>query len=176
MDGTPWRVVPDSVVVRCGLAAGTELDRPLLRLIRAELRRAEALGVAGRTLQMRALSRRRLDDRLARAGTDGELRSELLETLERAGLLDDERLARARAESLAERGWGNEAIVARLGSEGLDEDVARAAAAELAPEGDRAGRLAGTETDPRRIASLLSRRGFGEDVVQAALARLDADG
>ncbi|TMJ96589.1 MAG: RecX family transcriptional regulator [Actinobacteria bacterium] len=96
--------------------------------------------------------------------------------LERAGLLDDERLARARAESLAERGWGNEAIVARLGSEGLDEDVARAAAAELAPEGDRAGRLAGTETDPRRIASLLSRRGFGEDVVEAALARLDADG
>ena len=48
VDGSPWRVVPDEVVVKTGLARGALLDRPLLRRFRAELRRAEALRAAGR--------------------------------------------------------------------------------------------------------------------------------
>ena len=68
VDGEPWRTVPDDVVVRCRLAAGVELERPLLRLLRRELRHAEALELAGRTLRRRDLSRRRLSERLEQAG------------------------------------------------------------------------------------------------------------
>ncbi|MGH3041065.1 MAG: hypothetical protein ACRDNG_04895, partial [Gaiellaceae bacterium] len=56
VDDRRWRVVPDAVVLRCGLAAGVELDRPLLRRLRRELRRAEALEAATRTIARRDVS------------------------------------------------------------------------------------------------------------------------
>jgi hypothetical protein len=46
LDGQAWRTVPLEVVVRAGLAVELELDRPRLRLLRRELRRAEALAAA----------------------------------------------------------------------------------------------------------------------------------
>ena len=66
-DGTPWRTLPMSVVVRAGLSEGRSLDRPALRLLRRELRRAEGLSVAGRALRARDLSRSELAARLERA-------------------------------------------------------------------------------------------------------------
>ena len=50
LDGAPWRTLPVDVVARAGLTEGRALDRPALRLLRQELRRAEALTVAGRGL------------------------------------------------------------------------------------------------------------------------------
>ena len=48
LDGAPWRVLPLEAVVRAGIAEGRLLDRNALRLLRRELRRAEALRVATR--------------------------------------------------------------------------------------------------------------------------------
>jgi len=123
---------------------------------------------------VRPLSRARLERRLAGAGVDGAPRDEALATLERAGLVDDERLAEGRAAALCERGWGDEAIVVRLSAEGIDEAAARRALAGLAPESERAARIAAGVPDLRRLAGLLARRGFGEDVLETVAARLDA--
>lgn len=175
VDGRPWRAVPDDVVLRCGLAAGVELGRPLLRELRRELRRAEALAVATRALGRRELSRRRLEERLRARGVRPSAQAGALAALARAGLVDDERLARRRAAVLAERGQGDAAILARLGSEGIDAETARAAVAELADERERAASVAATATDRRKAWSLLARRGFGHDAIESALGPLDAD-
>jgi len=168
LDGAPWRVLPVDVVVRAGLAEGRLLDRPALRLVRRELRRAEALEVAGRALRHRDLSRRRLAERLEGA-VPAAVAAESLATLERAGLVDDRRVALVRAESLAGRGYGDEAIRHRLRAEGLAEEVAEEAVAGLAPECERAGPLIERRGVGLRTARYLAGRGFGEEAVEAAL-------
>ena len=177
VDGSAWREVPDDVVVRCGLAAGVELDRPLLRRLRTELRGAEALLLAGRALRRRDLSRRRLSERLAHAGVPPAAERRALAALTEAGAVDDTRLARNRAASLAERGWGDSAIAARLDAEGIPEPEARAALGTLPPESERAARVAaGVVGDRRKAWALLARRGFDPETAQALLESLDESG
>jgi SOS response regulatory protein OraA/RecX len=168
LDGAPWRVLPIDVVVRAELAEGRQLDRPALRLLRRELRRAEALQVAGRALRHRDLSRRRLAQRLEGAVPPAAA-AESLATLERAGLVDDRRVAHVRAESLAGRGYGDEAIRHRLREEGLAEELIGDAVAGLAPECQRAGPLIERRGVGPRTARYLAGRGFGEEAVEAAL-------
>jgi regulatory protein len=168
LDGAPWRVLPVDVVVRAGLAEGRLLDRPALRLVRRELRRAEALQVAGRALRHRDLSRRRLAERLEGAVPPAAA-AESLATLERAGLVDDRRVALVRAESLAGRGYGDEAIRHRLRVEGLADELVEEAVAGLTPECTRAGPLIERRGLGPRTARYLANRGFGEEAVEAAL-------
>jgi SOS response regulatory protein OraA/RecX len=176
VDGEPWRTVPDEVVVRCGLWAGVELERPLLRRLRKELRHAEALALAGRTLRRRDLSLRRLSERLERAGVAPAAERSALAALTEARIMDDRRLAGRRAGALAERGWGDAAIAARLQAEGIPDPEAGAAIRDLEPETGRAARTAGGLTDPRKAGAMLMRRGFDEETIQAVLGSLDGDG
>jgi len=169
LDGARWRVLPLDVVVRAGLAEGRILDRPALRLLRRELRRAEALQVAGRALRGRDLSRRRLAERLERAAVAPGTAAESLEALERAGLVDDRRVARGRAEALSERGYGDEAIRHRLRAEGLDPEPVEEALAGLEPELERSRRLVARREAGPPTARYLAARGFGEEAVEAAL-------
>jgi regulatory protein len=173
VDGRPWRTVPDDVVVRCGLSAGVELERPLLRRLRAELRKAEALALAGRALARRDLSRRRLAERLQRAGVSAEPRQGALAALAKVGAVDDARVAKRRAASLAERGWGNAAIAHRLQGEGLGDEEIDRALAEIAPELERAAGLAKPLRDQRKAWTLLARRGFDPETIEAVLGALD---
>lgn len=89
--------------------------------------------------------------------------------------MDDSRLARDRARRLAERGWGDAAIEARLARAGVPEQEARAAIAELAAETTRAAALVGAIDDRRKAWSLLARRGFSEETVADVLGSLDAE-
>jgi regulatory protein len=173
LDGSVWRSVPDDVVVRCGLAAGVELERPLLRELRRELRRAVALANATRALSAQDLSRRRLAERLQARGATAAESEHAANALEAAGLVDDARLARTRAAALAERGWGDAAVSARLQAEGVASELVAAALAELPPEAERAVRLAAREPDPRRAWRLLARRGFSPESAEAAVGSLD---
>lgn len=173
VDGEPWRAVPDDVIVRCGLAAGVELERPLLRRLRAELRTAEALALAGDTLRRRDVSEHRLAEELRRAGIAPAVETKVLATLVEAGAVDDARLAAARARGLAERGWGDLAIAARLEGEGIPEPEARAAIEELEPETERASRLAAGAGDHTKAWRFLSRRGFDPETLESVLGVLD---
>jgi SOS response regulatory protein OraA/RecX len=166
--------VSDDVVVRAGLSAGLELDRPALRRLRAELRRSEAFNAAGRALVRRPLSRARLATRLERAGVAPAIEQGVLGVLEDAGVIDDERLAHSRARALAERGWGDAAIEARLEEEALGAH-ARAAIVALPPERERAAALVSRGPAGRRAMLLLARRGFCEDSIESAVGLLDAE-
>jgi SOS response regulatory protein OraA/RecX len=169
LDGAPWRVLPVDVVVRASLAEGHSLDRAALRVLRRELRRAEALHVAGRALRHRDLSRRRLAERLERAAVPPAAAAESLAALERAGAVDDARVARVRAHALADRGYGDEAIRHRLLTEGLDEGLVGDALAELPGEAERAAPLIARRGAGPRTARYLAGRGFGEAALEAAL-------
>ena len=172
LEGRRWRTIPDDVVVRSGLRAGIELDRPLARELARELRRAKALRTATRALRARPLSERRLRERLRSKGISQEAERAALATLASAGYVDDARLARGRALALADRGWGDAAIVARLAGEGLTEGEIEAAVSELEPEPARAARLLFGK-DPRKAWGLLERRGFDPDTIEAVLDPLD---
>ena len=175
VDGRPWRAVPDDVVVRSGLHAGLTLDRSRLRLLRSELKRAEALATAGRALAQAPLSRRRLGERLRRRGVTPAAERAAVGTLMAAGLVDDTRLAHTRAQALADGGWGNVAIAARLERDGFGTEDAGNALDSLPPERKRAAALA--EELPRRKAwANLARRGFSPEALEEALGSLDADG
>ena len=175
VDGSPWRVVPDEVVVKTGLARGALLERPLLRRFRAELRRAEALRMAGRQIARGDVPRQRLEDRLLSRGVRPADAAAAADTLERAGAVDDERLARARASNLAERGWGNAAIIARLMEAGLSAEATQGAVAELASEPVRAARLV-VDLPVHKAVGVLARRGFDPELVEEWSAGLDVEG
>jgi regulatory protein len=167
LDGTAWRTVPLEVVVRAGLSAGRTLDRAALRLLRRELRRAEALAMAGRTLRARDLSEQRLAERLAGAAVAPAAIAESVDLLRRAGLVDDERFARNRARALAERGYGDAAIEHDLDRQGVNGDLIRAALEELPGELERARTLVGRRGVGARTARYLASKGFGEDAIEA---------
>jgi SOS response regulatory protein OraA/RecX len=169
LDGAPWRVLPVDVVVRTGLSEGRRLDRPALRELRQELRRAEALGVATRALRRRDLSRRALSARLERAQVAPAAAAESLEALEHAGLVDDERFARSRAAALADRGYGDEAIRHDLEAQGVGAEPAAAALAELEPELDRARRVVARRGDGPRTARYLAAKGYAQETVETVL-------
>lgn len=168
LDGVPWRTVPLDVAARAGLVVGLGLDRERLRTLARELRRSRAIGTAAVALRYRDLSRFALEQRLARRGIRASDRVAAVEALERAGLVDDERVARSRAAALAERGWGDEAIEQRLASDGVDREFALAAVATLAPERERAAAIAARRGPGLSTVRYLASRGFAEDAAEEA--------
>jgi SOS response regulatory protein OraA/RecX len=124
------------------------------------------------TLARRDVFEAGLRARLERRGVAPAVAGEAAETLRRVGALDDEGFARNRARSLCERGWGDEAILAKLEDEGAPADAARQAVAVLPPEAERAPAVV-RGLAPRKAAGLLARRGFSPDAVEAAVPALD---
>jgi SOS response regulatory protein OraA/RecX len=173
LDGAAWRRLPVEVVVACGLRPGLELDRERFLRLRRELRRVEALDLAGRILRHRDVGVERLAEELARRGVAPAQRRQAIQTLESAGVVDDRRLAAVRASTLAGRGYGDRAIRWRLAESGLAEALVDEALAEAEPELDRARRIVDREGASPRTARLLERRGFDEDVVAALLPIAD---
>jgi regulatory protein len=157
-------VVPAAAVVRAGLVVGRTLDRETARELGRELRRTRALGDAVRALRYRDLSRARLDERLRQRGAGEDARAAVLETLERAGLVDDARVAAGRARSLADRGYGNDAIRHALAAEQVDAALVEEAVAALEPEAERAEKLLGPSPDVKALRRLAA-KGFDPDLL-----------
>jgi regulatory protein len=168
LDGSPWRTFPADVVVRAGISRGRALDRPALRQLRRELRRAEALAVAGRALRARDLSARELALRLEQRAVSPSAAEESLAVLSDAGLVDDARLAENRAESLAGRGYGDAAIRHDLERRGVGADLVEAALGGLESEAERAGRIVARRGTGAGTARYLAGKGFGEEVLEQA--------
>ena len=175
VDGELWRTLPAEIVLRTGLAVGRPLDRPTLREVRRQLRRTEALAAVARALRHRDLSRRGLGERLERAAVAAPLRDEIVATLERAGLVDDDRVAHDRADRLARRGLGDDAIRYDLEQQGLAADAVEQALESLPPERERALSLIAERGATPRTARLLASRGFGADAIEAAIGTDVAD-
>jgi SOS response regulatory protein OraA/RecX len=129
-----------------------------------------ALAVATRALARRDFSERGLRERLRRAGVTPAEAEDAVGALLRAGLVNDRRFALSRAQSLAERGKGDAAIGFDLEQQGLAADAIEVALASLEPERERAERVIARRGGGAATARLLARRGFDEDVVEAAVA------
>jgi regulatory protein len=132
--------------------------------------REDALGRAVRALARRDRSTESLRAKLERAGVSEEAQGEAVETLARAGYLDDARFARDRAVYLAGKGYGDERIRADLAAQGIAADVAEAAIGALEPERERALEHARRLGGGLRAARTLQRRGFSEDALEGVLA------
>jgi SOS response regulatory protein OraA/RecX len=151
-------------VVRAGLVVGRTLDRETARELARELRRTRALGDAMQALRYRDLSRSRLDERLRARGAGEDARAAALDTLARAGLVDDARVATGRARSLADRGYGDAAIRHALAAEQVDASIVEEALGALEPETQRAARLLGESPDPKALRRLAA-KGFDPDLI-----------
>jgi SOS response regulatory protein OraA/RecX len=170
LDGRSWRVLPTDAVVRAGLAVGRRLDRSTARELAREIRRAKALAQATRTLATSGRSRRELEQRLARAGHAETAREEALATLDRAGLVDDARLAEDRASLLARRGYGDIAIRADLKRRQIASEAATSAVDSLAPELERVRELLEGRSITPALLRRLAGRGFSRDTLDEVAA------
>jgi len=176
LDGERWRLVPADAVVRSGLAVGRTLDRERARALGRELRRSAAVARAARALTYRDRSRAALADRLAAAGVGSEARDSALDSLERAGFVDDRRVAVSRARSLADRGYGDAAIRFALEQERVDVGLVADAVALLEPERERAGRLLERRGGGPGAARWLASRGFDAGTVDDLTAGFAGEG
>jgi regulatory protein len=152
------------------LAVGVELDRERARRLNRELRRHEAMSSAARALARRDLSERELSERLARARVAPGERDEVVARLAAAGAIDDERVARRRADLLAERDSGDALIRHDLAGRGLAEEQVEAALAGLEPEHVRAARVLRKRGSSLKTARYLARKGFSEDSIEDPVA------
>ncbi len=166
LDGVPWRKVPLIAAARAGLSVGKRLEREDLRLLRRELRRAEALTKATRMLARRPLPRVLLEDRLERKGVAPAAREEAVAVLEQAHYLNDHTYALDRATSLAERGYGDAVIRHILEQERVTSELIEEAVASLEFELERARAIARSIPDRKRLIGRLVRRGFDSDTVE----------
>jgi regulatory protein len=131
---------------------------------------SDALESALRALGHRDRSAREIERRLTERGFAPEEREQALEALRRTGVVDDERFARNRAESLAARGAGDELIRHDLVRAGIERDVVDEAVALLEPEARRASRIVERRGAGPKTARYLASKGFSRDVVAAAVA------
>ena len=136
----------------------------------------EAIDRSVRALARRDHSAASLRAKLGRAGVSEDAQTEALETLERAGYLDDARFARERAEHLAARGYGDDWIRADLDAQGVGGEAAADAVSALEPEAARARREWAKLEGGVRAAQKLARRGFAEETLDALLAHDPATG
>jgi SOS response regulatory protein OraA/RecX len=86
--------------------------------------------------------------------------------LERAGVLDDARLAESRAELLARRGYGDAAIRADLSRRLIPAEEAARAVAALEPELARIRRLFEGQAVTPALLRRLAGRGFSRDTLE----------
>jgi SOS response regulatory protein OraA/RecX len=166
LDGKPWRVLPADAVVRTSLTVGRKLDRPKARELAREVRRANALAAAKRSLAASGRSERALEQRLALAGHSAAAREAAIASLGRAGIVDDARLAENRAELLARRGYGDAGIRADLRRRLIADDIAADAVAALEPEFERARRLLAGQSLGPALLRRLAGRGFSRDTLE----------
>jgi regulatory protein len=130
---------------------------------------SSAVDAAARALVRRDRSEADVRRILAGKGVSESEAEVAVERLRELGALDDERFAVNRAAALAERGYGDAAIAAQLGRDGIPREVAAAAIDGLAPEGERAVGLAARRGDAVRTARWLAGRGFSADSIESAL-------
>jgi SOS response regulatory protein OraA/RecX len=115
------------------------------------------------------MSERALSERLQRAAVAPAAVAESIGVLGRAGLVDDGRFACNRAEALAGRGYGDEAIRHDLGRQGVAAEAVEDALKGLEPESERARRIVARRGPGAKTARYLASKGFGEGALEAAL-------
>jgi regulatory protein len=125
-----------------------------------------------------ARSRAELATKLAKRQVPEEVAQRLLDRFEEVGLIDDAAFARLWVESRQPgKGLGRRALAQELRRKGIDDEVAKAALAEVEPEDEEAAardlvrrklrtlRNVDRVTATRRLTGMLARKGHSGDIV-----------
>jgi regulatory protein len=134
------------------------------------VRRGTALEQAAEALARRDRSAAGLTAYLEERGVDADEAAVAVERLRLAGYVDDRRLAALRADTLAGRGHGDEAIRADLERHGVDAGRIDQAVAALVPERERAEALADRDGRTPRTARRLLAKGFCAETVAEVMS------
>ena len=141
----------------------------------------EAMARAGKLLSTRPRTEHEIRTRLAQAGFEDETIERTTARLGELHLLDDLAFARQWVEERAARkGLGPEALRAELEAKGVSQEVVDQAISEgVGDEERRAREVAAAYSSKvaakplpeqaRRLAAMLARKGFSEDVIEAAV-------
>lgn len=140
--------------------------------------RSKAIEKALDTLARADRTRAEISDRLTKGGFDTQTTTEVLESLEEWGYLDDERLAQRQTRKLAEESHlGRLRIAAKLQQRGLEPELVEQIISTVSDEGERNRALKlltkKFTTDPKDIpkaARHLASRGFDEETIRSALS------
>jgi SOS response regulatory protein OraA/RecX len=125
----------------------------------------EPLELAAAALARRDLTPAALAAKLQARGVSADAAAEAVARLQAAGYVDETRFAVARAEALAERGWGDAGIRHDLALQGCSLDEADAAVAGLEPEAQRARAIVAAAGVTARTLRRLAAKGFSADVL-----------
>ena len=181
-DGTILRLT-EAEVAAFGLRAGLDLDSGRLAQLQADLRRsaarAQAAGIAG----SRALSRRELEEKLARRGVGQADVQAAADWLEDLGAINDGDYARLVARHYGDRGYGPGRVREELRRRGVPKEFWEDALAQLPEAGasidaylqKKCRSAAPDAQERRRLADGLLRRGFSWEDIRPALDRLGGD-
>lgn len=136
-----------------------------------------------RYLSMREHSRRELARKLARHAQEGDDIEALLDTLEAAKFLSEERFAESLIHRRAER-FGNSRILSELQSHGIEGEALQQAKAGLADDevaracavwSRKFGRIAQDANERGKQIRFLMQRGFTQQAIRIALRGSDTE-
>jgi SOS response regulatory protein OraA/RecX len=133
---------------------------------------ARAISVGLKALARRELSEAELQHRIERKGIPPAEASCAVRHLQAVGHQSDERAAEERSRLLAQRGFGDAAIVADLEQRSLTRRVIDEALATLPPERARAEALRERIGRGPRLAQTLRRRGFSAETLDAVASAI----
>jgi regulatory protein len=177
------------VALREGLHVGDELDATRTGALRAQDEIARATNAALVFLGYRARSEREVRDRLGQKGYPPETITAVVERLNGWGYLNDADFARFWTENRAQhKPRGRRLLEQELRFKGVAPEVVRETLDEaelddettaLALARDRLRRGTGADLDPetqrRRLAGFLARRGYDYDVVRRVMKQVFQD-
>jgi len=184
IDGRSGLTLGEEVLVRAGIAAGDQLDAETIARLLAEDEAARAIESALAFVAYRPRSEREVRDRLRRGRYGQEATDHAIARLLDWRYLDDEEFARRWIENRStNRPRGRRLLQQELRRKGIAAETAREAVAEAdldeaaAAEALARRRIASySGEDPavvrRRLSDYLVRRGYGYDVVRAAVDRV----
>ena len=186
IDGERTLTITEETFLRFGLAGGQAMDAERLREMELADGVARAMAEAHRLIGHRMRTRRELAVRLRSRGRPEDVVEEVLDRLEKVGLIDDGRFARQWiGERLRSRPAGLSLLRRELRQKGIDAEFIEAALEESASGEGETGRAyealhrqihryARLDRDAahRRMVAFLGRRGFGQGVIYHVVHRV----
>lgn len=177
LDHSEWRETSSEVLASLGVRAGHIAPEAELAEALDEAEPKYARERALRLLTYRERSAAEMRARLLEDGYPEAVASDVVDALQRTGLLDDERFARMMARVLTQvRGMGRARALRELISKGVDAGLARACLDEALPpdaELEAAAKLAHAlaarpAATVDRIAARLARKGYSASIALRA--------
>ena len=171
--------VTEEEVLRFHLRAGQELDGEALCAIERSAKRSGTKAKAVNMIASRPLSKRELQNRLVRRGSDADDAQDAVQWLEELGAVDDAAYAATLVRHYGSRGYGAARVREELHRRGVPRELWDEALSQMSDSRETLDALIqkkkrGDLADPKerkRVCDALLRRGFSWSEVRAALGR-----